>query len=111
MINENKAIVVLDTATIVLDELGTLDLTSDDPANDRQELNYGAVLPFININSYNIHAIDYIKINMNSEIPELFIMFRIYETQFLYIQKMEISFVYILNLILPYIIRYGMIIR
>ena len=84
MINENKAIVVLDTATIVLDELGTLDLTSDDPANDRQELNYGAVLPFININSYNIHAIDYIKINMNSEIPELFIMFRIYETQFLY---------------------------
>jgi len=90
MINEKKAILQYDQPQIVLDELSTIDVYKADDqqktkdSGDRQEMTIGALSPFIHINSYNITAIEYLKIDMNSEIPELLIVFKTFETQFLF---------------------------
>lgn len=90
MINEKKAILQYDKPKIILDELSTVDKykASDDKvvkaSGDKQELTHGALMPFININSYTVTTIDYCKLDMNSEIPELLLVFRIQETDFLY---------------------------
>ena len=90
MINEKKAILQYDPPTIVLDELSIIDVYKADDkqkvaaSSDRQEMTIGALMPFININSFTVRAIEYLKIDMNSVIPELLVVFKIYETQFLF---------------------------
>jgi hypothetical protein len=90
MINARKAILQYDRPEIILDELSTMDLyKAGDPnkveaSRDKQEIHDGALMPLIHINSYLVKDISYLKIDMNSEIPELLIVFRINETRFLF---------------------------
>ena len=90
MINEKKAILQYDNPEIILDELSLVDVYKADDeqktkaSHDKQQMSIGALVPLININSYNVKSIEYLKIDMNSEIPELLIVFKIFETQFLF---------------------------
>ena len=90
MINEKKVILQYDKPEILLDELSIADEGRADDveavknSRDKQEQSFGAIVPYININSYNIKSIEYLKIDMNGDIPELFMTFKIFETQFLF---------------------------
>lgn len=90
MINDKKAILQYSKPSIILDELSVIDtMKASDPnavraSRDKREIYKGSLLPIININSYEVKNIEYLKIDMNSEIPELLLVFKTYETQFLY---------------------------
>ena len=91
MLNSKKAILQYDSPEILLDELSIMDeqaaslnANAIHATRDKQEQTLGAQMPFININSYNLRGLEYLKIDMNSEIPELYLVFKTYETNFLF---------------------------